>query len=143
MIAEITPEPLTLDPLVAHVERPEAGAVVTFAGNVRNQSRGRRVGDPPYHAHLPMAQRKLKEIADEAERRWDCRVAVRHRTGRLEIGEPSVLIAVSAAHRATAFDACRYVIDTLKGVVPIWKKEVWEGGEVWIEGEGEAPVSQE
>jgi molybdopterin synthase catalytic subunit len=143
MIAEITPEPLTLDPLVAHVERPEAGAVVTFAGNVRNQSRGRRVEYLEYDAYVPMAERKLKEIADEAERRWDCRVAVRHRTGRLEIGEPSVLIAVSAAHRATAFDACRYVIDTLKGVVPIWKKEVWEGGEVWIEGEGEAPVSQE
>jgi molybdopterin synthase catalytic subunit len=89
-----------------------------------------------------MAERKLEEIAAEAERRWDCRVAVRHRTGRLEIGEPSVLIAVSAAHRAAAFDACRYVIDTLKTVVPIWKKEVWEGGEVWIEGEGEVAPAQ-
>ena len=88
-----------------------------------------------------MAERKLREIAEEAERRWECRVAVRHRTGRLEIGEPSVLIAVSCAHRAAAFDACRYVIDTLKQTVPIWKKEVWEDGEVWIEGEGEAPVS--
>jgi molybdopterin synthase catalytic subunit len=143
MIAEITPEPLTLEPLVAHVERPEAGAVVTFAGNVRNHSRGRRVEHLEYDAYVPMAERKLAEIAAEAERRWDCRVAVRHRTGRLEIGEPSVLIAVSAAHRAAAFDACRYVIDTLKTVVPIWKKEVWEGGEVWIEGEGEAPATQE
>lgn len=140
MIAEITPEPLTLDPLIAHVERPEAGAVVTFAGNVRNHSRGRRVEHLEYDAYVPMAERKLSEIAAEAERRWDCRVAVRHRTGRLEIGEPSVLIAVSAPHRAAAFDACRYVIDTLKTAVPIWKKEVWEGGEVWIEGDGEAPV---
>jgi molybdopterin synthase catalytic subunit len=141
MIAEITPEPIALEPLVAHVERPEAGAVVTFAGNVRNHSRGRRVEYLEYDAYVPMAERKLAEIAREAEQRWDCRVAVRHRIGRLEIGEPSVLIAVSSAHRGIAFEACRYVIDTLKVVVPIWKKEVWEGGEVWIEGEGEAPVA--
>jgi molybdopterin synthase catalytic subunit len=141
MIAEITGEPVALEPLIAHVERPEAGAVVTFAGNVRNHSRGRRVDYLEYSAYVPMAERKLREIAEEAERRWECRVAVRHRTGRLEIGEPSVLIAVSCAHRAAAFDACRYVIDTLKETVPIWKKEVWEDGEVWIEGEGDASVS--
>ena len=141
MIAEITPEPLTLEPLIAHVERPEAGAVVTFAGNVRDHSRGRRVEYLEYDAYVPMAERKLREIAEAAEHRWECRVAVRHRTGRLEIGEPSVLIAVSSAHRDVAFDACRHVIDTLKVVVPIWKKEVWEGGEVWIEGEGEAPTA--
>jgi molybdopterin synthase catalytic subunit len=141
MIAEITGEPLRLEPLILHVERPEAGAVVTFAGNVRNHSRGRRVEYLEYSAYGPMAERKLREIAEEAERRWECRVAVRHRTGRLEIGEPSVLIAVSCAHRAAAFEACRYVIDTLKQTVPIWKKEVWEDGEVWIEGEGEVSVS--
>jgi molybdopterin synthase catalytic subunit len=141
MIAEITGEPLRLEPLILHVERPEAGAVVTFAGNVRNHSRGRRVEYLEYSAYVPMAERKLREIAEEAERRWECRVAVRHRTGRLEIGEPSVLIAVSCAHRAAAFEACRYVIDTLKQTVPVWKKEVWEDGEVWIEGEGEAPAS--
>src|SRR2546421_414797 len=93
----------------------------TFAGNVRDHSRGRRVQYLEYDAYVPMAQRKLREIAEEAERRWDCRVAVHHRIGRLEIGEPSVLIAVSSAHRAVAFDACRYVIDTLKLTVPIWK----------------------
>jgi molybdopterin synthase catalytic subunit len=142
MIAEILSEPLRLESLIAHVERPEAGAVVTFAGNVRNHSRGRRVEYLEYDAYVPMAERKLREIAEDAERRWDCRVAVHHRTGRLEIGEPSVLIAVSCAHRAAAFDACRYVIDTLKQTVPIWKKEVWEDGEVWIEGEGEAPVPE-
>jgi molybdopterin synthase catalytic subunit len=139
VIAEITSDPITLEPLIAHVERPEAGAVVTFAGNVRNHSRGRPVEYLEYDAYVPMAERKLAAIAAEAERRWDCRVAVRHRIGRLEIGEPSVLIAVSSAHRAAAFDACRHVIDTLKVEVPIWKKEVWEGGEVWIEGEAEAP----
>src|SRR5712691_7243628 len=122
MIAEITPEPITLEPLIAHVECPEAGAVVTFAGNVRDHSRGRRVEYLEYDAYVPMAERKLREIAEEAERRWECRVA--------------------AAHRTAAFDACRYVIDTLKTTVPIWKKEVWEGGEVWIEGEGEAPVAR-
>jgi molybdopterin synthase catalytic subunit len=141
MIAEITAQPITLEPLIAHVERPEAGAVVTFAGNVRNHARGRRVEYLEYDAYVPMAERKLREIAEEAEQRWECHVAVRHRIGRLEIGEPSVLIAVSSAHRAVAFEACRYVIDTLKEVVPIWKKEVWEGGEVWIEGEGEAPAA--
>src|SRR5260370_36581938 len=131
MIAEITPYPLTLDPLVAHVERAEAGAVVTFAGNVRDHSRGRRVEYLEYDAYVPMAERKLQEIADEAERRWDCRVAVRHRTGRLEIGEPSVLIAVSSAHRAVAFDACRYLIDTLQQTVPTRTQESWVGGKVW------------
>jgi molybdopterin synthase catalytic subunit len=139
VIAEITSDPITLAPLIAHVERSEAGAIVTFAGNVRDHSRGRRVEYLEYDAYVPMAARKLGEIAAEAERRWDCRVAVRHRIGRLEIGEPSVLIAVSSAHRAAAFDACRHVIDTLKVQVPIWKKEVWEGGEVWIEGEAEVP----
>jgi molybdopterin synthase catalytic subunit len=83
----------------------------------------------------------MRAIAAEAVERWRCRVALQHRVGRLEIGEPSVLIAVACGHRGQAFDACRYLIDTLKERVPIWKREVWEGGEVWIEGEGEAPVS--
>ena len=96
--------------------------MVTFAGNVRNHSRGRRVDYLEYDAYVPMAERKLREIAEEAERRWDCRVAVGIAPAVLEIGEPSVLIAVSCAHRAAAFDACRYVIDTLKQTVPIWKK---------------------
>src|SRR5436190_23853247 len=99
MIAEITPEPITLEPLVAHVERPEAGAVVTFAGNVRNHSRGRRVEYLEYDAYVPMAERKLREIADAAEHRWECRVAVRQRTGPLEIGEPSALIGVPSGQR--------------------------------------------
>ena len=133
-------EPLELAPLVRFVERPEAGAVATFSGNVRVQNRGRRVEYLEYDAYRPMAEKQLREIAEEAVRRWPGRIAIRHRVGRLEIGEPSVLVAVATAHRAEAFAACRFAIDTLKEQVPIWKKEVWEGGEVWIEGDGEAGV---
>jgi molybdopterin synthase catalytic subunit len=143
VLCEITEAPLEPDQLVRLVERPEAGAVVTFAGVVRNHSRGRTVLYLEYDAYRPMAQRKMREIADEAARRWECRIALQHRVGRLEIGEASVLIAVSSAHRGTAFEACRFAIDTLKENVPIWKKEVWEGGEVWIEGEREAPGTDE
>src|SRR3954469_15473862 len=133
ILVEMIDTPLDPAPLVEFVERPEAGAVVTFSGNVRNHNRGRRVEYLEYDAYRPMAEAKLREIAGEAARRWDCRIAIAHRVGRLEIGEPSVLVAVSCGHRAAAFEACRFAIDTLKETVPIWKKEVWEGGEVWIE----------
>jgi len=133
-------EALDLRPMLAFVERPEMGGVVTFSGNVREQNRGRRVSYLEYEAYVPMAERELTAIAAEAVRRWECRIAISHRLGRLEIGEPSVMIAVACAHRAAAFEACRYAIDTLKESVPIWKREVWEDGEVWIEGERDAPV---
>jgi MoaE-MoaD fusion protein len=142
VVAEITDAPLDLEALSQRVERPEAGAITTFAGVVRNHARGRRVLYLEYDAYRPMAESEMRRIAEAAAARWECRVAVQHRVGRLEIGEASVLVAVSAAHRAAAFEACRYVIDTLKESVPIWKKEVWEGGEVWIEGEGEAASGQ-
>lgn len=132
--------PLDLAALIRAVERPEAGGLTTFSGVVRNHSRGRQVLYLDYDAYRPMAEKKLQELVDEVEQRWECRIAIRHRLGRLEIGEASVMIAVSSAHRATAFEACRYAIDTLKVTVPIWKKEVWEGGEVWIEGEGESRI---
>jgi molybdopterin synthase catalytic subunit len=141
ILAEVTEAPLDAEPLVRFVERPEFGAVVTFSGNVRCVNRGRRVEYLEYEAYRPMAEKEMRAIAAEAVERWRCRVALQHRVGRLEIGEPSVLIAIACGHRGQAFDACRYVIDTLKERVPIWKREVWEGGEVWIEGEGEAPVS--
>src|SRR5207244_8415784 len=115
-------------------------AIATFTGTVRDNSRARRVLYLEYEAYRPMAERKLGELAAEVARRWECRIALRHRLGRLEIGEASVMVAVSSPHRATAFEACRYAIDTLKVTVPIWKKEVWEGGEVWIEGEGESRI---
>jgi molybdopterin synthase catalytic subunit len=119
------------------------GAVITFSGNVRDNNRGRRVEYLEYDVYRPMAEKQLRKIAEEAVRRWDCRIAIQHRVGRLEIGEPSVLVVVACGHRGEAFDACRYAIDTLKAEVPIWKREVWEGGEAWIEGEKDAPVAAE
>jgi molybdopterin synthase catalytic subunit/molybdopterin converting factor small subunit len=142
VFCEITEAPLDAGRLAHLVDRPESGAIVTFAGVVRNHSRGRTVLYLEYDAYRPMAERKMHEIGEETARRWECRIALQHRVGRLEIGEASVLIAVSAAHRGTAFEACRFAIDTLKETVPIWKKEVWEGGEVWIEGEREAPAGE-
>jgi molybdopterin synthase catalytic subunit len=138
VLAEITEQPLDAAALESQVARPEAGAIALFSGVVRNHARGRRVLYLEYDAYRPMAEGEMRKIAADAASRWECCVAVQHRVGRLEIGEASVLVAVSSAHRAAAFEACRYVIDTLKETVPIWKKEVWEGGEVWIEGEGEA-----
>ncbi|MBI3911459.1 MAG: molybdenum cofactor biosynthesis protein MoaE [Armatimonadetes bacterium] len=131
---EITPSPLSLEPLLAFVQRRGYGGVVTFTGNVRDYNHGRRVLYLEYDAYRPMAEREMRAIAEEAVRRWDCCIAMAHRIGRLEVGEASVMIAVACAHRAPAFEACRYAIDTLKEAVPIWKKEAWEGGEVWIEG---------
>lgn len=137
---EVTESPLDPAPLVRFVDAPEMGAVVTFSGNVRNHNRGRQVEYLEYDAYRPMAERQLREIAEEAAQRWGCRIAIQHRVGRLEIGEASVLVVTACAHRGDAFDACRWAIDTLKERVPIWKREVWEGGESWIEGERDAPV---
>ncbi len=140
---EVTDKPLDPAPLVALVEGPEMGAVVTFSGNVRDNNRGRRVEYLEYDVYRPMAEKQLRKIGEAAVLRWDCRIAIQHRVGRLEIGEPSVLVVVACGHRGEAFDACRYAIDTLKAEVPIWKREVWEGGEAWIEGEKDAPVTAE
>ena len=141
VFVEITDKPLDPAPLVALVEGPEMGAVVTFSGNVRDNNRGRRVEYLEYDVYRPMAEKQLRKIGEVAVLRWDCRIAIQHRVGRLEIGEPSVLVVVACGHRGEAFDACRYAIDTLKAEVPIWKREVWEGGEAWIEGERDAPVT--
>jgi molybdopterin converting factor subunit 1 len=130
---------LTHDALDAHavsrcVEGAGSGAVVIFSGTVRDNARGRRVLYLEYEAYTPLAEKELARIAQEAQTRWGVTVAVHHRLGRLEIGEASVLVAVAAPHRAEAFDACRWVMDTLKATVPIWKKEFFEGGAHWIEG---------
>ncbi len=117
-------------------ERPEDGAIVIFDGVVRNHSRNRRTLYLVYEAYEEMALKQLRVLAAEALQRFGIRdVAIVHRVGRIEIGESSVLIAVYSAHRAAAFDACRYVIDTLKKTVPIWKKEYFEDGAVWADGE--------
>lgn len=143
VLIEVTDAPLDPAPLVRFAEAPEMGAVVTFSGNVRNHNRGRAVEYLEYDVYRPMAEKQLRAIAEEAVARWRCRMAIQHRVGRLEIGEPSVLVVAACAHRGDAFDACRYAIDTLKERVPIWKREVWEGGEAWIEGEKDAPVTPE
>ena len=122
--------------IVPALERPEDGAIVIFDGIVRNHSRGRRTLYLEYEAYEEMALTKLKNLAAEAIERFGIRnVGLVHRLGHLEIGESSVLIAVYSAHRAAAFEACRWLIDTLKHTVPIWKKEFFEDGAVWADGE--------
>jgi molybdopterin synthase catalytic subunit len=129
-------ESIDADALVRHVRTGADGAIVTFDGCVRNQSHGRRTLYLDYEAYESMAVPKMGEIAAEVHIKFPIdRVAIAHRLGRLEIGETSVFIAVSAPHRAAAFDACRHAIDTLKRSVPIWKKEYFEDGAVWADGE--------
>lgn len=133
-------EPIRVEDLVAGVRRDSDGAVALFLGTVRDHNAGRRVVRLEYFAYPEMAEGEMTRIADEATRRFGVStVAIVHRIGSLDIGEVSVAIAVASAHRAHAVDACRFVIDTLKDKVPIWKKEHFEGGTVWIEGDGAAP----
>ena len=118
------------------IKRPEDGAAVVFEGIVRNHTRGRRTLYLDYEAYEEMALKQMEELAERALADFKIRdVAIVHRLGRLEIGETSVLIVVASAHRAAAFDACRWLIDTLKRTVPIWKKEHFEDGAVWADGE--------
>jgi len=137
VLFEITPAELDPRRLIEHVRMDESGAVALFSGVVRNNNLGRRVMHLDYDAYPEMAERVMREIADEIREQWPAviDVAIQHRTGRLEIGETSLLVAVSSPHRKEAFEACHTLVDRFKEVVPIWKKEVWEGGEEWIEGE--------
>ncbi len=134
--AMLVSEPIDPEPILAEMKRPEDGAVAMFDGIVRNHSRGRRTLYLDYSSYEPMALRKMEQLAADALSRFAIRdVRIAHRLGRLQIGETSVYIAVSSAHRAAAFDACRWLIDTLKTTVPIWKKEYFEDGAVWADGE--------
>jgi MoaE-MoaD fusion protein len=129
----VTEEPLSLDAVVEEVSDESAGAVASFLGTVRRESRGRTVLYLEYEAYAEMAEDVMAQIAADLEQRYDLRaVAMHHRVGRVEIGEASVAIAVSAAHRQDALAACKDAIDTLKQTVPLWKKEVYEGGEEWL-----------
>jgi molybdopterin synthase catalytic subunit len=129
----LSDEPLSLDRVVDEVRSDEAGAIATFTGTTRIASRGRTVTHLDYEAYEGMAEQVMGEIADELRSRYElCDVAIHHRVGRVGIGDTSVVIAVSAPHRRDALDACRDAIDTLKERVPLWKKEVYEGGEEWI-----------
>ncbi len=123
--------------IVQSVATPESGAIATFDGMVRNHARERPVTHLHYEAFPEMALKELEKIRAEAMQRWPLNgMAIVHRVGRMEIGESSVFIAVSSAHRKDAFEACRFAIDTLKTTVPIWKKEHYQDGEVWIEDYG-------
>ena len=129
----ITPEPLDVAAVVAEAEHEEAGAVAAFVGTVRRRSRGRDVLHLEYEAFEEMAEPMLHRLAAELIAKHGlCAVAIHHRVGRVEIGEASVAIAVSAPHRAAALAACHEAIDTLKETIPLWKKEVYAGGEEWI-----------
>jgi molybdopterin synthase catalytic subunit len=132
----LTAEVISLDDTVQRVRHPQAGAVVLFLGTVRDNREGARVHHLEYEAYEQLALRDMRAVCSEAASRWPLlRVAMVHRVGTLRVGEISVAIAVSAPHRADAFAAGKYAIDTLKQRVPIWKKEVWDGGETWIGSE--------
>ena len=131
----ITSEVLELEAVLHIVDAPGTGAVASFLGLVRDHNQGRRVLYLVYEAYEPLADRALRHIVDEARAHWPSAVlAIHHRIGRLEIGEASVAIAAASPHRADAFAACRYAIERIKQIVPIWKHEYFEGGDVWIEG---------
>jgi len=134
-LVAVTSEPLDADALVACVGAQGEGAVVTFAGLVRDHNQGRQVRFLEYEAYEPLAVRALQRIVDEAGEMWpSARVGAHHRIGRLEIGEASIVIASASAHRGDAFAACRYAIERVKQIVPIWKREHFDGGDVWLEG---------
>jgi molybdopterin synthase catalytic subunit len=129
----LSAEPLSLDAVVNEVRSDRAGAIATFTGTTRMQSRDRSVLHLDYEAYEEMAEQVMAEIAEELKNRYDlCEIAIHHRTGRVDIGEASVVIAVSAPHRQDALAACKDAIDGLKEQVPLWKKESYEGGEEWI-----------
>lgn len=138
---ELTDRPLSLDDVSARVSRPDCGAIATFAGVVRGETvteEGQRGTDfLNYEAYVEMAEAMLAQIGDEIQARWPkvLAVSILHRTGRCEVGEPSVVIAVATPHRGDGcFEACRYAIERLKAVAPIWKQENWSDGQVWVEG---------
>jgi len=135
-VFQLVRKPIRPNEVVESLKAPEDGALVVFDGFVRNNFKGRQTLYLDYEAYEPMAYAKMREIGAEIREKFQIhRLTIIHRLGRLEIGETSVLIAVSSPHRGAAFDACRYAIDTLKRSVPIWKKEYFVGGAVWAEGE--------
>jgi len=130
---KILDKPLDTKGCIDWVMSPESGGIDIFIGAVRNQTKGKAVLQLEFEAYEPMALLEIEKILAQTAEKWPVQKAlVHHRTGVLEVGEVPVIIAVSAAHRAAAFEACRYIIDTLKETVPIWKKEVFEDGEVWV-----------
>ncbi|MGZ8478531.1 MAG: molybdenum cofactor biosynthesis protein MoaE [Candidatus Binatia bacterium] len=139
----VTDKPINLQELVDFVTDPEAGAIATFIGTTRNNNEGRNVIALDYEAYPEMAEKELARIGAEAAQNWQIRrIAIVHRLGPVQLGEASVIIAVSSAHREAAFAASRFAIEEIKKTVPIWKKEVFEGGEVWIGTQTGQPLPQ-
>jgi molybdopterin synthase catalytic subunit len=137
-LIKLQAEPIEVADLIAAVSSPGEGAIALFLGTVRDNNRGRRVIALEYQAFDEMALREMTAVAKDAAERFGLfKVALVHRTGRLDIGEVAVGVAVAAPHRKQSFDGCRFVIDELKVRVPIWKKEFYEGGSVWLEGGGD------
>ncbi len=136
-IFEITREPIDKADLEKRLLTGAAGAVVTFDGTVRNQTQGRRVVKLQYEAYPPMAVKEMRKVGAELRERWPDieRIGIVHRFGELAVSESSVVIVVTSPHRKVAFEACHYAIDRVKQTVPIWKKEIFEDGEAWVEGQ--------
>ena len=135
----ITHDPLDPEAITELVKKDVNGAVVTFLGTTRSVTADRKVLHLEYEAYQPMADHKLAEIVDEMRAKWPVEdVAVSHRLGRLEVGETSLVVAVASPHRKDAFEACQYSVDRIKQIVPIWKKEFFEGGEVWVGSQEDA-----
>jgi len=133
MMIEITAAKIDTQRLIAKVSCPEAGAIDVFIGTTRNSTASKKVLRLEFESHESMAIKELKKIVNFAKSNWVIsKVAVAHRIGAVEIGEEAVVIAVSSPHRQAAFEACKYIIDTLKQTVPIWKKEIFEDGDVWV-----------
>jgi len=137
----VTRQSLNLQELVDYVTDPGAGAIATFIGTTRNNNEGRKVMALDYDAYPEMAEKELRRIGDDASKKWQiCRMAIVHRIGPVQITQASVMIAVSSAHREAAFAACRFAIEEIKKTVPIWKKELYEGGELWIGTQSGQPL---
>jgi MoaE-MoaD fusion protein len=134
-VFEVTDEVLDSGPDIAAVADPANGALVLFLGTVRSEDQGRKVRHLEYDAFRSMAEKEMRKVGDEVLARWPVvKLAMRHRVGRLQVGETALVVAVSAPHRREAFAACAYSIDRIKETVPIWKKETWEDGEAWLSG---------
>ena len=143
MLVRVTEAPLDVHEAIAAVETPAAGAVNVFLGVVRDNNLGRSVGHLVYDAYPSMAERVMRELGEEAVEKFgilDC--AILHRTGKLAIGEASLLVAISSGHRAESFEAGHWLVNSIKKRVPVWKKEVWEDGEAWIEGPESLGIQQ-
>ena len=144
-LVAVTRDPLDLQALTAAIAKEASGdgAVAGFTGLVRDHNQGRRVQFLEYEAYEPLAVRALELIVTEAREMWpDARLAMHHRIGRIEIGEASIIIVAASAHRAHAFAACRYAIERVKQIVPIWKHEHFEGGQIWLEGAVADPADE-